>query len=485
MSANEQRIQVSDQAARPVATFIVTGAALFMMSLDNLVVTNALPRIRVDLHAGLQGLEWTVNAYTLTFSVLLLSGAALGDRYGRRRLLLAGLSFTAASAAAALAPTTGFLIAARAVQGVGGAAVVPLTLTLLVRAVPAKRRELALASWSAMAGLAIALGPVIGGAIVTAESWQWIFWVNVPIGLALVPLGRALLAESYGGEERLDVVGTALATIALFGIVLALIRADSLGWASPEVLGSLIGGVLVLVTFAAWETRATMPMLPPRLLRVPGFALANMVALLVTTGMFGAVFLLAQFLQTVQGYSPLAAGLRTLPWTAAPMIAAPAAGLLVARVGMRRLISFGVALQVASLAWMAARVTPAMPYADMVPPLILAGIGMGVFFALLAPLVLSFVGAADEGAASGISNAIRELGVVLGVAVLAAVFAANGSYLSGHAFVTGLVPALWVGVAIVTAAFVASLFLPEQSAPPRPFGKPKIFSGTNSAASSR
>ncbi len=466
MSANEQLIQVSDQAGRPVATFIVTGAALFMMSLDNLVVTNALPRIRVDLHASLQGLEWTVNAYTLTFSVLLLSGAALGDRYGRRRLLLAGLAlFTAASAAAALAPSTGVLIAARAVQGVGGAAVVPLTLTLLVRAVPAQRRELALAGWSAMAGLAIALGPVIGGAIVTAESWQWIFWVNVPIGLALVPLGRAVLMESYGDQERLDVVGTGLATIALFGIVLGLIRADSVGWASPEVLGSLIGGVLVLAVFAAWETRATMPMLPPRLLRVPGFALANMMALLATTGMFGAVFLLAQFLQTVQGYSPLAAGLRTLPWTAAPMIVAPVAGLLVARLGMRRLISFGVALQVASLAWMAVRVTPTMPYPDMVPPLILAGIGMGVFFALLAPLVLSFVGAADEGAASGISNAIRELGVVFGVAVLAAVFAANGSYLSGHAFVTGLVPALWVGVAIVTGAFVTSLFLPERAAP--------------------
>ena len=324
MSANEQLIQVSDQAGRPVATFIVTGAALFMMSLDNLVVTNALPRIRVDLHASLQGLEWTVNAYTLTFSVLLLSGAALGDRYGRRRLLLAGLAlFTAASAAAALAPSTGVLIAARAVQGVGGAAVVPLTLTLLVRAVPAQRRELALTGWSAMAGLAIALGPVIGGAIVTAESWQWIFWVNVPIGLALVPLGRAVLMESYGDQERLDVVGTGLATIALFGIVLGLIRADSVGWASPEVLGSLIGGVLVLAVFAAWETRATMPMLPPRLLRVPGFALANMMALLATTGMFGAVFLLAQFLQTVQGYSPLAAGLRTLPWTAAPMIVAP------------------------------------------------------------------------------------------------------------------------------------------------------------------
>jgi EmrB/QacA subfamily drug resistance transporter len=456
-------------AGGAVITFIITGAALFMTSLDTLVVTNALPRIRLDLHTGLQGLEWTVNAYTLTFSVLLLTAAALGDSWGRRRVLLGGLTlFTAASAAAALAPSIGFLVAARAVQGVGGAAVVPLSLTVLARAVPPQRREVALAGWSAMAGLAIALGPVIGGAIVQAVSWQWIFWLNVPFGLVLVPLGRLRLAESRGGGGRLDVTGTVLATLAFFGIVLGLVQSTSAGWTSPVVLGGLAGGLVLLVAFAWWEHVAKLPMVPPRLLRIRGFALVNVVALLVTTGMFGVVFLLAQFLQVVQGYNPLSAGLRTLPWTAAPMIVAPLAGILAPRLGIRRLISFGLGLLIVSVVWLALRITPVVPYPAMVPPLILAGAGMGIFFALLAPLALSYTASAEEGTASGINNAMRELGVVLGVAVLAAVFAANGSYASGHAFVAGLTPALWSGAAIVTGAFVLSFFVPA----PRPAAGP-------------
>jgi EmrB/QacA subfamily drug resistance transporter len=451
-----------------VITFIITGVALFMTSLDTLVVTNALPRIRLDLHTGLQGLEWTVNAYTLTFSVLLLTAAALGDSWGRRRVLLGGLVvFTVASAAAALAPSIGFLVVARAVQGAGGAAVVPLSLTVLAQAVPPQRREVALAGWSAMAGLAIALGPVIGGAIVQAVSWQWIFWLNVPFGLVLVPLGRLRLAESRGGG-RLDVTGTVLATLAFFGIVLGLVQSISLGWGSPVVIGGLAGGVVLLAVFAWWEHVAKLPMVPPRLLRIRGFALVNVVALLVTTGMFGVVFLLAQFLQVVQGYNPLAAGLRTLPWTAAPMIVAPVSGILAPRLGIRRLISFGLALLIVSVAWLALRITPTVPYPAMVPPLILAGAGMGIFFALLAPLALSYTASAEEGTASGINNAMRELGVVLGVAVLAAVFAANGSYATGRAFVAGLTPALWSGAAIVTGAFVLSFFVPAPQRAPEP-----------------
>lgn len=445
----------------PVITFVITGIALFMMSLDTLVVTNALVRIRLDLHTGLPGLEWTVNAYTLTFSVLLLLASALGDRWGRRRVLLGGLAlFTVGSAAAALAPNIGVLIAARAVQGTGGAAVVPLSLTVLARAVPPQRREVALAGWSAMAGLAIALGPVIGGAIVQEVSWQWIFWVNVPIGLILIPLGRLRLAESRGGSGRLDVTGTSLATLAFLGIVLALVQANSSGWTSPVVLGGLTGGPVLLAAFTWWEHVAPQPMLPPRLLRIRGFALVNALALLVTTGMFGVVFLLAQFLQVVQGYNPLEAGLRTLPWTAAPMIVAPLAGILAPRLGIRRLVSFGLALLILSLAWLALRITPTAPYPILVPPLILAGTGMGIFFALLAPLALGYSGPADEGTASGINNAMRELGVVLGVAVLAAVFGANGSYATGHAFVAGLTPAMWTGAAIVAGAFMLSFFVP-------------------------
>jgi EmrB/QacA subfamily drug resistance transporter len=445
----------------PAATFVITGVALFMISLDTLVVTNALTRIRIDLRTGLQGLEWTINAYTLTFSVLLLLCSALGDRYGRRKTLLGGLTlFTAASAVAAIAPNISVLIAARAVQGIGGAAVVPLSLTVLAQAVPPQRREIALTGWSAMAGLAIALGPVIGGVIVQEASWQWIFWLNVPLGLVLVPLGRLRLAESHGPNDRLDLTGTVLVTLAFFGIVSGLVRANSSGWTSPLVLGGITGGAALLVAFAAWERRASQPMVPPRLIRIRGFTLVNAVALLVTTGMFGVVFLLAQFLQVVQGYNPLAAGLRTLPWTAAPMIVAPLSGILAPKLGIRRLVSFGLALQIASLIWLARGITVTVPYIDMVPALILAGTGMGVFFALLAPLALSYTSPDDEGTASGVNNAMRELGVVLGVAVLAAVFAANGSYATRHAFVAGLTPALWLGAAVVTGAFVISLFVP-------------------------
>src|SRR5579862_5668657 len=212
-------------------TFVITSVALFMVTLDNLVVTTALPVIRHDLGAGLGGLEWTVNAYTLTFAVLLLTGAALGDRFGRRRVFTIGLGlFTLGSAAAALAPTIGALDAARAVQGLGGALVMPLTLTILSAAVPAERRGVALGAWGGISGLAIAFGPLVGGAVVDGLSWHWVFWLNVPIGLALIPLALTRLDESHGAFGRLDLRGLALGSAGLFGIVWALVRGNSVGW---------------------------------------------------------------------------------------------------------------------------------------------------------------------------------------------------------------------------------------------------------------
>ena len=451
----------------PLITFLICGVVLFMTSLDALVVTNALPTMRIQLHTGVAGLEWTVNAYTLTFSVLLLPGAALGERFGRRRVFLIGLTvFTAASAAAALAGSINVLIAARVVQGAGGAIVVPLTLTLLAAAVSDARREIALAAWSGMGGLAIALGPVIGGAIVQGVSWHWIFWLNVPVGLAVLPTAARYLAESRGPNASLDVPGLALAVLAFGGIVFGLVHASTAGWSSPSVLVGLIGGALALVAFLTWERRASEAMVPLRLFRDRGFAASNAMALLLTSGMFGAVFLLAQFLQTVQGYSPLAAGLRTLPWTAAPVITAPLAGLLASKVGIRVLVSIGVACQGISLVWLALTVSPTVGYLTIVPALVLAGVGMGLFFALLAPMMLSFVAKYDEGVASGVNNAMRELGVVLGVALLTALFAAKGGYGSAHVFVNGLVPALWLGAALVAVAFVASLLVPKPQPQP-------------------
>src|SRR5690242_7592638 len=432
-----------------------------MVVLDNLVVSTAIPVIRVDLGASLQQLEWTVNAYTLTFAVFLLTGAALGDRFGRKRLFMLGIAvFTAASAAAALAPSAEWLIAARAVQGLGSAIVMPLTLTILSAAVPAERRGVALGAWSGIAGLAVAMGPLVGGAVVSGISWQWIFWLNVPIGLVVLPLATRLV-ESHGPDKTLDLPGLALVSAGLFGIVYGLVNGNSDGWSSPSIVGAIAAGAALVAGFVAWELRAREPMLPMRFFRDRAFAAANGASLLMYFGMFGSIFLLTQFFQTSQGYSPFQAGLRILPWTAMPMVVAPIAGALSDRIGGRPFMATGLALQAAGLAWIAAVTEPSAGYASFVVPFVLSGVGMGMFFAPVANVVLSAVRPQEEGKASGTNNAIREVGGVFGVAVLAAVFTANGSYFNPQAYVNGLVPAMWIGAAVVTVAAVAALFIPN------------------------
>jgi EmrB/QacA subfamily drug resistance transporter len=448
---------------RTAWTFAVTSAALFMASLDNLVVTTALPSIRDHLHASLEGLQWTVNAYTLTFAVLLLTGATLGERYGRRRMFTFGLAlFTAGSAGAALAPGIGALVAARAVQGVGAAIVIPLTLTLLSAAVSPQRRGLALGAWGAVGGLAIAIGPLVGGAVVEGTSWQWIFWLNVPIGIALLPIARFRLTESRGSSTRLDLPGLVMASLGLFGIVLGVVRGNDHGWTSATVLPPLVIGALLVAAFIGWELRAREPMLPLQLFRSRGFTVTNVASLLMFFGMFGSIFLLAQFLQVVQHYSPLQAGLRTLPWTAMPVFIAPVAGALSDRIGGRPLLITGLALQAIGLGWLAAVTSPTVAYLTLVPAFVVSGVGMSLFFAPVANLVLSSVRRDQEGIASGASNAIRELGGVFGIAVLGAVFSAHGGYTSGTAFVSGLAPAVWVGAAAVAVAAAAALLLPRR-----------------------
>jgi EmrB/QacA subfamily drug resistance transporter len=447
-------------------TFVITSVALFMTTLDNLVVTTALPVIREDLDASLSGLEWTVNAYTLTFAVLLITGAALGDRFGRRRLFTIGLAiFTLASAAAALAPSIEVLIAARALQGLGGAIVTPLTLTILSAAVPAERRGLVLGAWGGISGLAVAIGPLVGGAVVQGISWQWIFWLNVPIGLALIPLAALRLRETRGPNDALDLPGVGLASAGLSGIVWGLVRGNSVGWVSTEIVSALTAGLLVLALFVLWELRAAQPMLPLRFFRNRTFAAANVASLLMFFGMFGSIFLLAQFFQTVQGYSPLDAGLRILPWTAMPIFVAPLAGALSDRIGGRPLMATGLAMQAAGLAWIAFVSTPTVAYGELVTPFILSGIGMALYFAPVANVVLSAVRPEEEGQASGANNAIRELGGVFGVAVLASVFAHYGGYGTGQSFVDGLTPAIYVGAALVAAGAVAALAIKRKRPP--------------------
>jgi EmrB/QacA subfamily drug resistance transporter len=446
---------------RRMWTLILVSVGLFMVVLDNLVVTVALPSIHASLGTSVQALEWTVNAYTLAYAVLLLTGAALGDRFGRKRMFMAGIAlFTLASAGAALAPSAGLLIAARATQGVGAAIATPLTLTLLADAFPPTQRGLAIGVWSGISGIAVALGPLVGGAVIQLGSWHDIFWLNVPVGLALVPLAGRYLKESHGPARRLDLAGAGLGSIALFGLVYGLVRSQTLGWSSTEVLGSLAAGTVLLAAFVVHERRTSDPMLPMEFFASRGFAVTNAVSLALYFGMFGSIFFLSQFMQNVLGNSPLQAGIKLLVWTGATMVVAPLAGVFSERFGSRLFMAAGLALQAIALGWLASEVSVHMSYLSLVGPFVLAGSGMGLVFAPSANAVLSSVRSDQAGQASGATNAIRELGGVLGIAVLATVFTSHGGYASAQAFVNGLTPAMWIGAAVLAVGAALPLVLP-------------------------
>jgi EmrB/QacA subfamily drug resistance transporter len=440
------------------------GIPVFMVTLDNLVVTNALPVIKSELGASLSDLQWFVNAYTLAFAALLLTAAAIGDRLGRRRMFLAGITlFTLASAACALASEPWMLIGSRAIQGIGAAAVMPLSLTLLAGAVPEKMRSAAIGIWGGISGLGIAVGPVVGGAVVDGLNWQWIFWLNVPVGVVAVVLAARVLTESRGTAKRLDLLGLVLATSGVLSVVWGVVHGADDGWTSVGVLGSLVAGVVLLAAFLGWERRTVAPMLPLRLFSVRSFSVVNVVAFTFAVGVFGAVFLLAQFFQVVQGYTPFQSGVRTLPWTAAPLVVAPIAGLIVDRVGPRILIVLGQLFLAVALGWIALVTTATTQYGELVAPFVLAGIGMGLTFAPSASVVMESASDADRGVASGTNNTIREVGVAMGVAVLASVFASAGSYESPTQYAAGLVPAVWTGAAIVAAGTLVALLLPSRT----------------------
>jgi EmrB/QacA subfamily drug resistance transporter len=440
----------------------LAAVAAGMVGLDALVVSTALSTIRVDVEASVEELEWMVNAYTLTFAVLMMTAAALGDRYGRRRLFVTGVGlFAAASAACALAPGAGWLIAARAAQGAGAAAVMPLTLALVTAAIPPRQRPRALGIYAAVIGASVPLGPLVGGAVVQGVSWQWIFWLNVPIAGALILLSLTRLEESFGQDTALDLSGLALVTGGAFGLVWGMVRGNAAGWGSAEVLLTLALGGVFTAAFVVRETIAREPMLPMRLFRNRSFAGGNAAMFFLWGSALGALFFMAQFLQTGLGFGPLDAGLRLVPWGAIVVAVARIVGGLIPRLGERPFVAAGMAVHAVSMGWIALIAQPTLHYWQMVAPLLLSGLGVAMASPATQSAVFSTAAPRDIGRSSGAFSTIRQLGGAFGVAVLVAVFAGAGSYASVTAFVDGFSAALWASAALAAAAAVAGLTLPR------------------------
>src|SRR3954469_3800208 len=440
---------------------VLTAIGSLMAALDTLVVSTALSTIRLDLGASVEQLEWTVNAYNLSFAVLLMTGAALGDRYGRRNLYALGVAlFTAASAACALAPNVGVLIAARALQGAGSALLVPLGLALLSAAFPPEKRGAAIGMFSAITGLAVASGPLIGGAVVQGLAWQWIFWINVPIGAVTVPLVLTKMRESRGTDTSLDLRGLALVTGGVLGFVWALVRGNEAGWGSTEVVGSFVLGAVLIAAFVAWELRTREPMLPMGFFRSRAFSAGNAAIFLTFASLFSAVFFYAQLLQTGLGYGPLETGLRLLPWTATFITIAPLAGALADRIGERPLMVPGLSLQALGMAWLALIAETGMSYTELLGPFIVAGVGVSMAIPAAQNSVVTSVEDEALGKAAGANSMMHELGGVFGIAVAVAVFAAAGSYVSALAFVEGFGPAIGVAAGLSALGALAGLALP-------------------------
>jgi EmrB/QacA subfamily drug resistance transporter len=461
------------RSRKQIWTFAIVSLALFMAMLDNLVVITALPSIRKALGASVSDLEWTVNAYTLAFAVLMMTGAALGDRFGRKRIFIVGVSlFTLGSAFSALSSTTLQLEIARAIQGMGAAFLTPLTLTILTRVFPPERRAAVIGLWSGVAGLGLAIGPLVGGAVVNGLPWSTIFWLNVPTGAIVIVLAATRLEESWGDRQPLDVPGLVLAAGGLLGITFGLIRGNALGWTSATIIASLAAGVILLVSFLAWERSTPTPMLNLLLFRSAGFSAANASGFMMSAGMFGSIFFLTLYVQQVLGASPLEAGLRTMPWTGTIMIVAPIAGILAGRFGPRWIVVTGLVLQALALLWIAGIATTTTPYNALLFPFVIGGIGMGLSYAPLAEAVMSTVLPNQQGQASGAHNSIRELGGVFGVAVLGAIF--QHLVTTPTHFMDGFRAALYAGVVIVLVGAVAGVALPRTQSEQVVAGAPSL-----------
>jgi EmrB/QacA subfamily drug resistance transporter len=451
----------------------LTSTAYFMVALDALVVITALPRMQRDLHVGLSSLQWTINAYGIAFAAGIITAAALGDRFGRRRVFNSGLVlFTLASAACALAPNAGGLIAARAVQGLGGAVVLPLSLTILTTAFPAEKRGMIVGVYGGLAGLAVALGPVVGGLVTEGIDWHWIFWLNVPIGIAAALLGLRLLPESRGARGRLDLVGVGLVTAGAVAIVWALTRANDIGWSSTETISALAAGLVLLTAFLAWENRVSEPMVPLRLFTVREFACGNLTTFLMSGSVFAAAFFVTEEFQMARGYSPLGTGLRLLPFFATPMFIAPLAGALSDRVGRRPIMVAGLTLQSVGLIWVAARGSLATSWTELAAALLVAGIGISMALPTVPTAVLSAVSPEEMGKASGINYMAQRFGAVFSIAIGSAVFSTYGHLGTPATVTAGFKPALWGCAVFALLAAVSAVGItsrkPASAARPEP-----------------
>jgi EmrB/QacA subfamily drug resistance transporter len=441
----------------------LTGIGSLMAALDTVVVSTALTTIHRSLGASVEQLEWTVNAYNVSFAVLLITGAALGDRYGRRRGYAAGLAlFSLASAGCALAPSVGWLIAGRALQGAGAALLTPLALTLLSAAFPPERRGAAIGMFSAITGIAVASGPLVGGAVVQGIDWEWIFWLNVPIGLIAAPFVLSKIDESFGGDSGLDLRGLALVTAGVLGIVWALVRGNISGWGSTEVLASFLAGLALCVAFVAWEMRAPEPMLPMSFFRSRAFSAGNAAIFCTLGSLFACVFFYPQLLQVVLGSGPLDAGLKLLPWTATFITVAPVAGALADRIGERPLMVSGLLMQAAGTAWLATIATTTISYGALLGPFLLAGVGISMAIPAAQNSVVGSIATEHVGKAAGANSMMRELGGVFGIALAVTVFAGAGGYASPHDFIAGFGPAIWVAAAIALTGAACAAMLPSR-----------------------
>ncbi|RAS62593.1 EmrB/QacA subfamily drug resistance transporter [Lentzea atacamensis] len=448
-------VPAAEERSRRTWVLAITSIASLLVVLDALVVATALTAIRTDLGASITDLEWTVNGYGLSFAVLLMTAAAAGDRWGRRRVFAAGVAlFTLASLVCAVAPDVETLIAARVVQGAGAAFIMPLALALLSAAFPPALRPRALGVFGSVSGVAVPLGPLVGGAVVEGVSWPWIFWINVPLGVALLVLALTRVEESRGPDRTLDLPGLLLAGAGTFGLMWALVQGGSVGWA--------VAGLVAIGLFVAWQRRAAHPMLPLHLFRSRRFAAANVVIFFHWASAFGVLFFIAQFVQEALGYGPLAAGLALAPWGLTTVIVPQWVGRSVGRFGERPFIVAGLGLHSLAMVWIALVAHPAAGYAAIAAPLVLSGTGIAMCLPAVQSAVLTSVAPQFLGKASGAFSAMRQLGGAFGVAVLVVGFTAAGSYATPEEFSNGFTSAVLTGAGLAAAGALAGAVIPRK-----------------------